>query len=207
MEKGTLKTRASEKMEEWKKEVDQLKNQLQHNTEDAKSSFEKQKANLLKWTDEMKHEFEKVEGIGEEKAKTFKGNLEDLRVQAALGKMDSLDAWHDQQKKMNHSIHNMRNSIAKMEKDAAGNAKALLQQSNYTLDGYQTKFEMYRLQLIDGKEGAVQSWNDRKKDITLRLEKLSNKLEEGKTDAAEKWDGFSKEMGEAWSHFKKALHS
>lgn len=205
MEKITLKTRATKKIEAWKKEVEQLKNQLQHNTEEAKTSFEKQKSNLLKWTDEVKNEIERVEGIGEEKVKTLKGNLEDIRVQAALGRMESLDAWHDQQKNINHSIHNMRNSITKIEKNTVGNAKTLLEKSNRTLDSYQTKFEMYRLQLIESKEGAVQTWNDRKKEITLRLQKLNNKLDEERTEASEKYENFSKEIVEAWSHFKKAI--
>jgi uncharacterized protein YoxC len=207
MEKVTLKTRAAEKLEAWKKNVEELKNQMQHNSEEAKDSFEKQKAKLVKWTDEMKVEFERVEGIGEEKAKAVKGNLQDLRVQAALGRMESADALHDQQKKINHSIHNLKQSISKMEKDAEGNAKALLEKSNETLERYQNKFEMYRLQLMDAKEGAIESWQERKDDISLRLQKMSTKLEAGKEEASERWEGFSDEMSEAWTHFRKALKS
>jgi hypothetical protein len=206
MENVTLKERAFKKMEVWKDDVTQLKNQLQHSTEDAKESFENQKIALGIWTDKMKNEFDRVEGIGEEKAKILKGNLEDLRVQAALGRMDSADALHDQQKKINQSIHNLRYSVAKMEKETKGNAKSLLDSANHSLEGYQTKFEMYRIQLNDQKEGAVQSWNVVKDNVTLRLSKMSTQLEEGKEHAADKWEHFSDEMKESWKHLRKAIN-
>lgn len=205
MENVTLRERASEKIEEWKKDVEQLKNQLQHTTEEAKESFENQKVALGKWTDHMKSELDKVESIGEEKAKTLRGNLEDLRVQTALGRMESAEALRNQQKKINQSIHNLKYSVSKVEKEAIGTEKALLKSANESLEGYQTKFEVYRLQLDDKKEGAVQSWNDAKDDIELRLSKMSTKLEDGKEQASDKWEHFSKEMKESWKHLRQAI--
>ncbi len=205
MKNTNLKDKVSEKMEAWKKEMEQLKNQLQHNGEEARESFENQKVALGKWIDKMKDEFDRVEGIGEEKAKTLRGHLEDLRVQAALGRMDSADALHEQQKKINHSIHSLKHSVTNIEKEAAGKTKSLLENANHALEDYQTKFGIYRLQLNDKKEGAVQSWEDTKEDISLRLQKMNAKLDEGKEKAADKWEHFSDEMKESWKHLRKAI--
>lgn len=205
MKKVTLKDRASEIIEGWKKEVNELKTQIQHSRDDAMIAFENQKTNLLEWIDEAQDEFVRIEGIGEDKAKIFKGNLEELRVQAALGKMETRDALHDQQKKINLAIHNLKFAITNMEKEAIGDAKELLEKFNQRLEGYETKFEIYRLQLNDRKEGVAQLWDLRKDKIILRLEKVKDKLEEDRGEASERWEGFSSEMKEAWSHFKKAV--
>ncbi len=207
MDNVTLKTRASEKIEAWKKEVEQLKNQLQHNTEEAKQSFENQKEKLVEWTEEMKEKFERAEEIGEEKTKAIKGNLENIRVQAALGKMDSADALHDQQKKIRSSMQELKRTFSKMEVGATENAKALLDKSSQKLERFQNKFEMHRLQLVDTKEGVIETWQDRKDDISLRLQKLSNILEESKEEAIERWEDFSQEMTEAWVHLRNAFKS
>ena len=206
MKNATLKDKVSEKMEAWKKEVEQLKNQLQHNREEAINSFENQKVALGEWTDKMKNEFDRVEEVGEEKAKTLRGNLEDLRVQATLGRMDSADALHEQHKKINQSLHNLKHSVTKMEKEAVGKTKSLLENANQSIEQYQTKFEMYRLQLNDKKEGAVKSWEETKEDVFLRLQKINTKLEEGRDKASDKWEHFSEEMKESWKHLRKAIN-
>jgi len=205
MENVTLKTRVSERIEAWKKEIEQLRKQLQHNREEAKESFENQKEKLANWADDMKDEIERVEGIGEDKLKELKGKLENLRLQAALGKMESVDAMNDQQKKINEGIHNVRGTMSKMENEVAENVKSLLEKSNQTLDRFQNQFEMSRLQLLDTREGVVQTWKDRQEEISLRLQKLNDKLEEGRNDASERWEDFSSEMQEAWVHYKNAL--
>lgn len=205
MEKVTLKKRASEKMEAWKKEVNHLKEQLGQNAEEAKESFELQKKAVVRWTEEMKEEVEKLEEVGAEKFKNLKANLEDLRVQAALGRMETADTWQEQQKKINHSMHNLKTTVMQREKGAEENVKALLGKAAEKVDDFQTRFEMYRLQLADDKEGVMQNLQERKEDIQLRLEKMSAKLEESKEEMEEKWEHFREEMGEAWVHLKKAI--
>lgn len=205
MDKITLKSRASEKMEAWKKEVAQLKNQLQHNQEESKDYFEKKKSTLVKWTGDMKKEFERVGGVGGEKLNDLRGSLEELRVQAALGRMDSLEAAQAQQKKINHSIQNLKSSIIKMEKEGEVEAKEVYQKAVVNLDNFKTKFDMFRLQMMYGKDDAVQSFMDKKSEIAMRLDKLSAQLEERKEVAEDRWEHFSEEIGEAWTHLKKAI--
>lgn len=205
MDNVTLKSRASEKIEAWKKEVGQLKNQLEHNQEEAKDYFEKKKSALVNWTEEMKEEFERMEGVGEEKLNELRGNLEELRLQAALGRMDSKDAAQEQQKKINKSIHNLKNSFVKMEKEGEKDAKEFYQKAAETLDNYNTKFEMFRLQMMYGKDDAVQSFKDRKNNIAMKLDKLNTQLEVKKEVAEDRWEHFSEEISEAWTHLKKAI--
>ena len=96
--------------------------------------------------------------------------------------------------------------FTKMEKEAVGKTKSLLENANQSIEQYQTKFEMYRLQLNDKKEGAVKSWEETKEDVFLRLQKINTKLEEGRDKASDKWEHFSEEMKESWKHLRKAIN-
>lgn len=201
----TLKERAAKRLTEWKKDVDQLKNQLEHTKEESKETFEKQKKSMVKWIDNVKEKIDEVEDFGEEKVDVLKGKMEEVRLHAALGRAEAEDEWKEQQKKLNKSIQDLKMSVSKMEKGVEGNAKTLLENTKYTLDGFYTKFDLLRLKLASGKDETIQVWQDRKEEILKNISKLNAKIEIQKDKIEDKWENFSDELGEAWDHLKKAI--
>jgi len=205
MDKITLKDRISKKVEDWKKDIDQIEDQLEHSQEEAKIAFEKQKEKLLNWTEEIKKELDHLEDVGEEKARDFKTNLEELRVQAALGKAEAIELFHERQKQLNLAVHNTKLALKNLRKTTSERSSTFLEKSQDTLERLHTSFDMFRLQFNLGKKDAAQTWQERRKDIATRLNKMKAKLASAQEHSADRWEHFSEEMMEAWSHVKEAV--
>ena len=90
-----LKETIKGKLEEWKSDIESLQLTLHLGKADASDEFEKQKQNLSKWLTEAK---EKLVEIKDEKATDLKTKIEELELQAALGKAEGEDELKKQQK-------------------------------------------------------------------------------------------------------------
>ena len=201
----TIKERVSKKVEDWKEDIEQIEDQLEHTGENVKDAFEQQKAKLSHWIEEVKKDLDRMEDVGEEKAKNFKGKLEELRVQAALGKADAEDVFHERQKQLNLAVHNTKVAVAKFKKTASEKTNEFLEKSQQTLDRFHTSFDMFRLQMDLGRKDAKQNWQEKRKDIMLRVNTLKAKLAKAQEQSTDRWEHFSEEMAEAWTHVKEAV--
>jgi len=205
MEKAIIKKRKNRRLEDWRETIDKLESQMKHNFEEARNSFEKQKENLASWAEKVGNDIEQWDDLGEDKAKTLKSRLEALRVQAALGRAEADDLFHQRQKDLNLALHNARLSFDKLVESSSDKLHTFLEKSDYTLDEFRTSFDLFRLQLNLGKKDATQNWQERKKEITTRLNKLKININKAQENSSERWEHFSEEIVEAWSHLKKAV--
>jgi len=205
--KEKLKGRIQEKLNNWKNSAEHLNVQLHLGAEETKDEFEKQKRNLNDWIDIQSKKLHNVKDISHEKALQIKTAMEELQVQAALGKAETEDALKEQQMKLSNDIHNLKLLINKNFSRVKGNTTELLEEINETLDDYHTRFDLFRLQTHLSKMGANESWNEKKKELSAKLNDLGARIERKKEKASERMDDFSDEMSEAWSHIRKAFKS
>jgi len=205
--KEKLKGRIQEKLNSWKDSAEHLHVQLHLGAEEAKDEFEKQKRNLDDWIKIQSKKLHSVKDISQEKASQIKTALEELQVQAALGKAETEDALKEQQAKLSNSIHDLKLLINKNYSRVKGNTTELIEEINETLDDYHTRFDLFRLQTHLAKMDTTESWNEKKKELSAKLNDLGKKLEREKEKASERLDDFSDEMSEAWSHIRKAFKS
>lgn len=199
------KEEKNRKLEEWKAKLEHLQVQLHLGIEDAKDEFEKQKKQLEDWLNSTKHKLSDIKDITKDKATNVKSGLEELRLQAALGKAETEQAFQEQREKMSHKIHDLKHKVNEAYYESEGNAKEMLDEAGEKLEDFHTRFDLFRLQAHLGKMEAEDAWKSRKVDISNKMEELKTKLEKGKEVSSEKWDHFSTEMSEAWKHVKKAI--
>ena len=205
--KEKLKVRIQEKLTNWKNSAEHLHVQLHLGAEEAKDEFEKQKRNLDDWIEIQSKKLQGVKDISLEKATQIKTAMEELRVQAALGKAETEDALKEQQTKLSNGIHNLKLLINKNYSKVKGNTTDVIEEINETLDDYHTRFDLFRLQTHLAKMDANESWNEKKKEISAKLNDLGRRIEREKEKASERLDDFSDEMSEAWNHIRKAFKS
>ena len=92
MEKKTVK----DHLDNLKTTFEGLNVQLHLGKADAEKAFEEQKANLRDWAVMMSSRIDLAKEMNQEQALKIKAALEDLRVQAALGKATSKDLLKQQ---------------------------------------------------------------------------------------------------------------
>ncbi len=88
--------------------------------ENGKDTFENQKGKLSNWAKKFEKELNKLEGLSEEKANHFKGKLQNLRAQLALGKAETEVILQEQQKKIYQAIRELKQSISGISKNPEG---------------------------------------------------------------------------------------
>ncbi len=193
------------KIDEWKSSLENLRVQLHLGLEEAKDEFEEQKKKLNEWTHDIQAKLRHAKDLTEEKALKLRTGLDDLRVQAALGKADTEDAWDKQRDNLSKKIHELKHQVKEVYSHSKGNAKEILDKASDQLDDLHTRFDLFRLQAHLAKMESADAWEERKKVLSEKIHDINTKLEKGKETASEKWDHFSQEMSEAWTHFRDAF--
>jgi hypothetical protein len=198
-----MKGKEKKRIKGWKSLVDQLQVQLHQGAEEAKDEFENQKINLTTWLDSVGEKLDKAKDLGSEKAQKLKSSVEELRLQAALAKAETKDEIEEQQKKIAEGIHQLRHEISETVDDSKEKVAGIHVKMDDKLDDYQTRFDLFRLQLHLGKMETEENWEEKKKDIGEKLSQLKTKLKTKGKELDGKWDEFSSEISEEWKQIRE----
>ncbi len=197
-----MKGKEKKRIKGWKSLVDQLQGQLHQGAEEAKDEFENQKKTLTAWLDSVGNKLDKAKDMGGEKAQKLKSSVEELRLQAALAKAETKDQIEEQQKKIAEGIHQLKHEISQTYDESKEEFEDIHEKMDEELEGFQTRFDLFRLQLHLGKMETEENWEQKKKDISEKLALLKTKLKtKGKTIEG-KWDEFSGEISEGWKQIR-----
>ncbi len=203
----TFKEKTQRKLNAWKASLEHLNVQLHLGAEEAKDEFEKQKKNLAHWIDITGEKLHETKDISKEKALQLKTAMEELRVQAALGRAETEDALKEQQENLKKGIHNLKYNIAEVYKTTKEEIDDFADKAHDKLDDFHTRFDLFKLHAHLAKMDAGETWAKKKKELSVKLHNLNTKLEESKDTSSDKWDHFSKEIAAAWHHFRIAFKS
>jgi hypothetical protein len=204
-EQNTSSKSWQDRMDEWKAKIEHLNVQLHLGAKEAGDIFEEQKKQLADWIHKAKKQIKDSKLISEEKTQELRTKLDELRVQAALGKAEGRDAIQEQQKKISLSMKQFRDDVEKTISIATEKEGQLEEDLKEGINDFKTRFDLFRLRSHLAQMDAEDLWNNKRKDLSSRLHNLKVTLEKEKESGSKKWKGFSKEMGEAWKHFVNAI--
>ena len=201
MEKKTVK----DYLEDLKSTVEVLNLQLHLGRAEAEKAFEEQKANLRDWTVKMKSRVDEAEDLSEEQTEKLKIALEELRLQAALGKATTKDMLKEQQQELKKRMEKLRSDLDLVFETSQEHSDQILEELSLRLHDYQVKFDIFKLQLQLAKMEGEQELEKRKKEAAIKLQEFQQELEKRAEEASGKWENFSDEMSQAWKHVRKAF--
>ncbi len=194
-----------QRLQNWKSKLEHFNVQLNLGAKEVAEAFEEQKKEVRDWVHTAQKQVEQSQVFGEEKTRELKTKLEELRVQAALGKAETRDTLEEQQQKIGQSMQHLKKDVELSLQKAAEKEGELEGQLKESVSNFKTRFDLMRLRSHLAQMDAEDTWNEKKKDLSTKLQQMKHKLDEGKITSQEKWKGFSTEMGEAWKHFVKAV--
>ena len=200
-----MDNKADKRVEALKSMLEELNLQLHLGKADAETAFEEQKANIRDWAAKMSSRLDEAKDLNEESLTKIKGALEDLRVQAALGKANTEDLLKDQQAELKKRLEQLRSDIDIVFGTGREHSDEFLEDLSLRLHDYQVKFDVFKLQLQLAKMESDQEFERRKAEVADRIKQFQGDLEKRASAASDKWDQFSSEMTEAWKHIRKAF--
>jgi ribosomal protein L29 len=108
-----LRTKITSRLENAKKEIEELSLQFNLGKAEASDKFESVKKDFHAKVNEWKLMGEQLKPVGKEKLQELKTKLEELQVQLALGKAEAKELFQEQKKKIMQSITDLESEIKK----------------------------------------------------------------------------------------------
>jgi len=186
----------------WRATADDLRVQLHLGSEELSKKFEEQKKEILDWSKETRTSLKSEASIASTEMRT---KLEELEVQASLGKAESKEAIQEQRKKLTSLIREANEASIKLMGDSKKKVRQIAAKADSNFDEWHTRFDLLRLQLSLGAADASDEWKEKKEDLNKSIRNLESKLGEMSQETEEGWTNFKGEISEAWTHVKKAF--
>jgi ElaB/YqjD/DUF883 family membrane-anchored ribosome-binding protein len=138
--------------------------------------------------------------IGEERVHNLRTELDDLEVQFALGKAESLEFYEEQREKITKALHSLEAEL-KANEDYAKVRYAYLTE----IERLKLKFSVLKKKFEAKSMDVGHTFKEKMTDARHEIEGLMAKAEDRWDDAKDKYDDFSHEIKESSKHFKKAI--
>jgi len=180
-----------------KGEIEHLEVQLALGKAEAIDAFEEHKKALIVKVEEAEASLQEMSNDGEAKVAPLRTKMEELRVQLALGKADSLATFKEQEAKLSHAIHNFKLHALKTLDDAEEKGQHKVADSlnlvNQKSAEFKGRMDEFRVQLALGEAEAKEEWKEfsdqfqkQAKDLVQKLEKELGKAEGKAEETGEK---------------------
>jgi len=194
-----------EKLQDWKKQAEELRLQAHLGKMEAEDAFEERKKELKNWVEDRRSDIDRMESSGSERLTEMRQDLEELRLQLALGKAEGRDAILAQQKNIQDKLRKLNENISSYSRTAKENTKDWAEKSSDKLEQFRMKFDLFRLQFHLGVKEGNDIWDEKKEDLSKAVSKFRARVDQLENKTGDKWDNFKSEISEAWDHFKKAF--
>jgi hypothetical protein len=135
---------------------------------------------------------------GKEKIDEVNAKIDQLKVQLALGKADTVDAFQEQKKKILDAAHELEVKIKTNDKLNRAYTYTLIE-----LDMFKVQLEILEDKLKEGKKDVTDAFARGKEKLNSFIDKLKTESEEDKIES--RWEHFQDEMSDAFSHLRNAF--
>ena len=196
-----------------KQEFDELRLQLALGKSEAVDFLEQQKTHLKERAEAAKDHVEKNPLIDEATTKFLKGRLDELRLQLALGKMETRDAVAEQQPKIEKALESVKEGMAPLREKAGDAFQEFADLFEHGTDFFKTKLDALGVNLgLSEKaealeEEATESEPDaaKKKALEKKLEELSSKAKQATDLAGSELQRLGDELAGSFSKIRSEL--
>lgn len=198
----TVKEQIKSKLSEWKSDLEHLNVHLHLGVDEAKDEVEEQKKKLKNWLDDTSHKLNELKGQSDEKLSTLRTRIDELRVQAALGKAESRDAAQEQARKISNSFNKFNAEWHEMLDDSKEDVKEFKEETKLKMDSLHTQFDVLKLRLKLGSMDAKDEWNEVKEKVSHKFNDSKHKLEAVADSSEDKFKQLRDELSNSWKRIK-----
>ena len=179
-------------------EVDDLAVQFALGKAEAADAFEEIKQTAKSKFQDLRNSL--ILSVGEKRVHALRTHLDDLEVQFALGKADSLDFYEEQRKNITKALHDVETELKVSEEFA--------QVKNFyvaEIEKLKLKMDVLKKQFDAKNINAGGLFKEKMQEARQAIDALLLKAENRWDGAKEKYEDFTDEVREASKHVKKAI--
>lgn len=198
-------TKLDETKNTWKSKIEELELQLALGKMDATDEFEKRKKDLNGTVHSMKQKIAGLPQAADDNTLKLKNSLEELQVQLALGKAETKDAYEEQKKKIETSMHNTKRAFNDFKKEAGETLDEAGNSFNENLDSFKGKLDTFKLHYALGKADAKDEWEVKRKELQSQVNTIKQKFDAAGDVTEAKWEDFKSDMSKSLDHAKNAF--
>ncbi len=193
-----------------KQECDELKLQMALGKAEAVDFLEEQKEQFKGRIDSTKDLVERNPLFDSETTDSLKGRLDELRLQLALGKMETRETLAEQREKIGQSIDAVKDGVAPLRETAGDAVSEFTELFDYGADFFKTKLDALSLNLgltkADDNEAVADAETEaKKKELVTRLDSLSAKAKDASNLAGEELSKLGHDLSEGISEVRNEI--
>jgi len=194
-----METSEKENVNFWKQKAQEIRVQLNLGAAEAADKYEEEKKAVRKWIHETE---QRLNENGDGSLDKLRTKLDELKVQASLGKAEAQDEYEEQRKKFNQKLHEARQEAKEVSQKADSQAKVIGDKVSQRLQAWQTQFDIFNVQLHLGAKEASEKWNEQKGKFKSWLDNLDDQLDDVQSESKESWENFKTELSSSWNTLK-----
>lgn len=190
------------KTQKLKQYFEELNLQLHLGANDVKDELEVYKKKLKTWTNENLDDLKKEGKEGNEKLKT---TLEELRLQAALGKAETKEEFSKQKATIANLLNKLDDTANKAEKEGEAFWDESKDFIKHSAQVFATKLEVLSYELTLKSVEAEKDWKSFKDELKGKTKEWQDEINEETTELKSKLNDFKSDLSERLNHLKKAF--
>lgn len=195
---NTLKSMTEKAMGTLKEEVSDLKNRWAPAAEEAGNRFEMLKTDFKESLTAMESKLAMVLSADDARWTELRQKIDELKLQLALGKAESLEVFEEQQKKIQ-----LQWSILKANLEKIPEYNLLQDEVKSAFNDWRVRLEIIKIQFSLGKMELKDNIRDISNDLGKELDHLGKAIEAGAGIAGEKFDRFESEVKKIFEKYRK----
>ena len=195
---NSLKSMTEKALGTLKEEVSDLKHKWAPEAEEAANRFEALKSDFKESLGAIEQKLVGVLRPDDARLAELKQKIDELRLQLALGKAESLEMFEEQQKKIQ-----LQWSILKANLEKIPEYNSLQDEVKSAFNEWRVRLEMIKIQFSLGKMELKDNLKEISSDLGKELDHLGKALEAGAGIAGEKFDRFESEVKKIFEKYRK----
>lgn len=195
-----IRERARNRAERWEDRLEALEAQLEGTGEQAMKRVEDTAVALVDAAEALEKKLEPA-------ASEIRQTLDELRVQMALGKAETRDAFDAESKKVHQQLHAAEHLVEQWGDELETRAEKETERFVRIGDRLRSELEAAELQYALGRAEAQEAVKEGRRELRDLVADARRELKEAGEEAGERWQAFEDRMGTALSDLRAAFRA
>jgi ElaB/YqjD/DUF883 family membrane-anchored ribosome-binding protein len=184
----------------WEQKLNALEAQLEATTEQAMKRVQDTALALVEAAEALEEKLEPA-------AKELKQSLEELRVQTALGKAETRDAFQAESRRVRQQLHAAEEKLDQLGEELEGRAGKEMEHFVNAGDHLRAELEAAELQFALGRAEARDAMAEGRAELRGKLAEAREDLKQASHLAGERWHAFEERMADALADAREAFRA
>ena len=201
----SIRSRLDHQLDHWDARLDALEAQLDDGREEAMQRVEQGRQKLSEVAHKLEENLEDVADLSAEAVADLSVDLQQLRVQLALGQAETREAFNEQRTNLRHAISGAEAKLAVIEQRAEERVGDEMERFVKASDRLQAELDAAELQFALGKAEARSALAEKRGDFNKQLRTLRKRLHEAGEKAEHRLESLEDELGEGVAAYRDSM--